>query len=316
MIVSILNGGIAALNAAGFLLMASGQTLIDYIVISTIFSLASWVYSWILPAAISYKMEFMPQLRLMQLLTVIVASTVMLVTHPGTMAYLFIAMMAIDATLFTQHLLLFRSKTSIFLRMEMVRGLANSAALVTVLLFLDRDPLRYVELLLINVVIGGICLAAASVHFPPSLKLSSPMAAYRLFQTSLFSRQLVTLLSAKGIETGSMIALSQFQLLSPILSLKIGIAVSSALSANARAQRLPVLWLVHMLVYGGGTAAIVLINTLDLQGLPIPETLRLITPANALYVLPIVLSIFTLTVIGLRLSPSAARPVVESSTDH
>jgi magnesium-transporting ATPase (P-type) len=224
--------------------------------------------------------------------------------------------MVIDATLFTPHLLLFRSNTSTFLRMEMVRGLANSAALVTVLLFLDRDPLRYVELLLINVVVAGICLAATSVHVPPSLTLSSPMAAYRLFQTSLFSRQLVTLLSAKGIETGSMIALSQFQLLSPILSLKIGIAVSSALSANARAQRLPVLWLVHCLVYGGGTAAIVLINTLDLQGLPIPETMRLITLENALFVLPIVLSIFTLTVIGLRLSPSAARPVVESSADQ
>lgn len=299
---SLINGGVATLNAAGFLLMAAGPTLLTYIVISTIFSLGSWTYSWILPAAVSYRQALMPQLRLLQLLTVMAAATVMLVTHPGLMSALFVAMMVIEALVFTPHILLFRSETGIFLRMELVRGIANSIALVVVLLFLDRDPLHYVELLLINLLVSAVCLAAAGVHRPPSLRIATLADAYRHFRTQLLTRQLATLLTAKGLESGTMIALSHFQLLAPTLSLKIGLAISSALAANARQRSLPILWLVHLSIYGSGTAAILLLGRVEWPYFALPETLRLITLANAIYVLPIVLAIFTLSVLGLRLS--------------
>jgi hypothetical protein len=312
---SLINGGVATLNAAGFLLMAAGPTLLDYIVISTIFSLGSWTYSWILPAAVSYRQDLMPQLRLLQLLTIIAASTVMLVTHPGLMSLLFIAMMIIDVSVFPQHILLFRSDTRTYLRMELVRGIANSIALVAVLLFLNRDPLQYVELLLINLLVSAACLAAAGTHRPPSLRLARPGNAYRHFRTQLFSRQLATLLSAKGIESGTMIALSHLQMLAPALSLKIGLAVASALSANARQHSLPTLWLVHLLIYGSGTVAIVLLGRVALPGIALPETLRLVTLANAVYVLPMIMAIFTLTVLGLRLSDDRTGRIVESQAD-
>lgn len=308
---SLINGGIATLNAAGFLLMDAGPTLLDYIVISTVFSLGSWTYSWILPAALSYRMDLMPQLRLLQLLTVVAASTVMLVTHPGLMSLLFVATMVTEVSVFTQHILLFRSDTATHLRVELVRGIANSIALVVVLLFLDRDPLHYVELLLINLMMSAVCLAAAGIHKPPSLRISRPADAYRHFRTQLLSRQLATLLLAKGIESATMIALSQLQLLAPALSLKIGIAISSALSANARERSLPMLWMVHLLIYGSGSAAVVLLGHVEMRGIALPETLRLVTLANAVYALPIVLVIFTLTVLGMRRSDDRTIRVVE-----
>lgn len=309
MIISLISGGVSVLNAAGFLLMSAGPELLEYIVISTIFSVATWIYSWILPAAISYREDLLPQLRLLQALTVVVAAAVILFTHPGPMALLFVAMMAIDAWIFPQYMLLMQSRTGVYLRMELVRGLANSVALLAVLLLLDGAAFHYVELLLVNVVVAGVCLAIASVHRPPSVRLSSPHAAYRQFRSRLFSRQLVALLSARVIESGTMMAFSQLQSLSLVLSLKIGFAVSSALSANARQRSLPVLWLVHLMVYGGGTAAILVINHLDWRTIAIPDTLALITGSNAVVVIPVLLVAFTLTVLGLRMAPAAASRV-------
>lgn len=300
MIISLISGAIAVLNAAGFLLMAAGPALLEFIVISSIFSVTTWMYSWILPAAVGYRDDRLPQLRLTQAVAVATGSAVILVTHPGTMAVLFVAMMVADCWIFPQHMLLFRSDTALYLRMELVRGLANSVALLAAIFLFDGDPLHYVQFLLINVAVAGACLAATGVHRPPPVAMAHPGDALAMIRSMLTSRNMLALLSARGLEIGTMMALSRAGALPAVLSLKIGLAISAALAANARARALPVLWTVHLLVYGAGTGAILLLNQLQIPSIPIPEALALVNARSALLVVPIVLASFSLTVLGLR----------------
>lgn len=313
MIFSLISGAISMLNAAGFLLMAAGPSLLDFIVISSIYSVASWIYSWILPAAIGYRQDKLPQLRLLQTVTVAISATLILGSHPSSMALLFVGMMLVDAWVFPHHILLFRSETALFIRIELARGFANSVALFAVFFLLDREPFYYVLLLFVNVMAMGLVLAVAGMHRPPALRISPPAEVIQIICASLFSRQFVALLLARGIETGTMLVLSQMQALSAVLSLKIGIAVSSTLAANARQRSLPLLWAVLGLVYSGGTMVILLLDTLPIDNFSIPETLLLVNLPNAVMVLPVVLAAFTLTVFGLRISAKVKQPSCKPS---
>jgi hypothetical protein len=302
MLLSLLNSAITVLNAAGFLLMAAGPELLEYIVVSSIFSVASLLYSWLLPAAIAYDPARMGHLRLMQFITVGIASFIILYTHSSLIGFIFTAMMLIEAAVFPGHMLLFRSRTQLFIRSELVRSIANSAALLVTLAFFGGSPQSYVLLLLINVACASLLLMATRTHLPPSLIPAPPSALFAVGLRQFWSRQLLAMLMARGLETSALIGLSRIEALSPVLSLKIGMSLSSALSMNARNRPLPLLIGVHMLVYTGGTAFILLLQRI--KGLTLPETLLLISPMNALTMLPVILVAFVLNIVGLRLSAS------------
>lgn len=300
MLLSLLNSAITVLNAAGFLLMAAGPELLEYIVVSSIFSVASLLCSWLLPAAIAYDPARMGLLRLMQLVTAGVASLVILLSHASAIGFIFTAMMLIDVAVFPAHMLLFRSRTQLFIRSELVRSVANSAALLVTLAFLGGSPQSYVLLLLINVTCASLLLMATRAHLPPSLRPAPPSALFTVGLSLFRSRQLLAMLASRGLETSALIGLSRIEALSPVLSLKIGMSLSSALSMNARNRPLPLLIGVHVLVYAGGTSFILLLQ--QVQGLPLPGTLMLISPMNALAMLPVILIAFVLNIVGLRLS--------------
>ncbi len=309
MFLSLLTGAITVLNAAGFLLMAAGPELLEYIVVSSIFSVASWLYTWMLPAAVAYDPARIGLLRLLQTITVGIASALILATHASVIGWAFVVLMLIDASVFPAHMLLFRSRTDLFVRSEFVRGIANSLALLAALFFLGRSPQSYVLLLLVNFIVGSALLMALGVHRPPSLVPARLSALSCIGGRSFWSRQLLALLAARSFEMGALIGLSRLGALSPVISLRIGMSISSALAMNARARSLPLLVAMHLLIYGGGTAAILLLRRIP--QLPLPDTLDIITPLNALYVVPIILAAFVLSVIGLRVSVPAPVKVGE-----
>jgi hypothetical protein len=286
------------------LLMAAGPELLEYIMVSSIFSFASLLYCWLLPAAIAYDPARMDHLRLMQLIIVGAASLVILSSHRTAIGFTFIALMLIEAAVFPGYMLLFRSRTNLFVRSELVRGIANSVALIVTLAFLGGSPRNFVLFLLINFVCASLMLMATRVHLPPPLTPAPPSALFEVGLRRFWNRQLLAMMTARGLETSAVIGLSRFDALSPVLSLKIGIAISAALSMSARNRSLPLLIGVHLFVYAGGTAAVLLLQ--NVRGLPLPETLMLISPGNALFVLPVILIAFVLNVIGLRIS--APRP--------
>lgn len=307
MLLSLLTGGLAILNAAGFLLMAAGPPLLDFIVVSSIFSVASWLYGWALPAAVGYDRRALPGLRALQFAVVAAAAALILAVHPSRIGGIFIALMVVEIIIFPTFLLLFRSQTAAYLRFDLARGIANSLALVAVMAFADRSPVAYAALLLINAAIGGAALAIAGVHRPPPLTMAIADALRLPGRPSFWAPQFCALLAARGIETAALLGLGQFGGLSPVLSLKIGLALSSTLAVNARARRLVTLLAVHVVIYVAGTGAIVL--AVASQALPLPATLALIDPVSALWVLPVILASYLLNIIGLRAAPAVAAVV-------
>jgi hypothetical protein len=304
MLLSLANGAIGVLNASGFLLMAAGPELLEYIVCSTIFAAAASLYTWLLPAAIGYDPQRLPQLRLLQAMTVASASVIMLVTNGSLIGLAFVALMIIDMMVFPAFMLLFQSRTGVYVRTEFARGLANSLTLILVLLLLDRDPLAYVLLLLGNFSLASVLLFALGIHRPVSLRMAPVRSLRALGGPQFWSRQLLALLLARGIEMGSLILLGRMEALSPVLSLKIGMSISSALSVNARTRTMAVLVVTHVAVYAGVTAAILLFQRFDALPLPVPDTFRLVDAGNAAIMLPIALSAFALVLIGLRANPA------------
>lgn len=300
MLLSLVTGAVGILNASAFLLMSAGPKLLEYIVVSSVFSLAASLYSWILPAAVGYRAEKLPLLRLLQFTTVAVASAVILWSHPTGIGVTFVLMMVADVIIFPAAILLFRSETALFLRMELVRGVANSAALLVVLSTLHSDPQAYAMLCLCNVVVAGLALAATGVHRPPSLHVA-PLSALRfLYGRAFWTSQLRLLLAARALETGGLLLLGRFGSLSHVLSLKIAMAISSALVVNARARSSMTLVAAHVGVYVVGTVGILVVS--GQQMIPVPPTLRLIDPLNALLVLPLALLAFALSIRSLRIS--------------
>jgi len=304
MLLSLLSGGIAILNAAGFLLMATGPPLLDFIVVSSIFSIASWLYSWVLPAAVAYRPDALPALRQLQFAIVAGASALILIVHPTTIGLIFIAMVVVDAVAFPAFLLLFRSETRAYLRFDLGRGVANSLALVVVLTFAERSPTAYAALLLVNVIASSFALALAGIHRPPPLTMAGGNPLRLLVQRSFWTVQLRALLAARGIEMAALLGLGQLGALSPVLSLKIGLALSNTLAVNARAHRLATMLAVHVGVYAASTA--IIIAAVASRRLPLPPTLALIDPWNAIWVLPVVLASYILSIIGLRRRDEAA----------
>ena len=174
---------------------------------------------------------------------------------------------------------------------------------MAVLLFFQHSPRTYAILLLINVAAGYVALAVTRVHRAPPFRIVRQMPFGLLRRREFWSPQLRALLAARGVEITALLGLSHIHALSPVLSLKIGLAISQALAINARAQKLTTLLIVHLAVYSVGTAAVVLAVAVDIM--PLPPTLALINPWNAVLVLPIVLTSFVLTINGLRLRADA-----------
>ncbi len=300
MFLSLLTSAIGMLNAASFLLMAAGPPLLEFIVISSIFSVGSWLYTWIMPAAVEYRPDRLPALRTMQVLVAGATIGLILTTHPTRMGLFFSVMIVVEAIAFPQHILLFQSNTKLYVRQELVRGMANTLALGATLLLFEKNAASYSFLAMTNVVVANLLLHLSGAHRIPSLRMA-PLPSLLPQLSSMFrSPRLLQLLGARGLETGTLIGLSQFQALSPVLSMKIGMAISSALAVNARSRGLPILLGVHLSVYVGGIAAAILASRLPLGDIPVPETLKLLDPVNSIVVLPVVLAAFILTVRGLR----------------
>ncbi len=308
---SLITSGIGILNASAFLLMSAGPELLEFIVVSSIYSVAGWLYSWLLPAAVAYQHENLSLLRVLQFVTVAVATALILLTHHTIIGFVFIAMMIADVLVFPSFIMLFRSETRLYLRMELVRGVANSMAVLAVLFFLHRSPQSYVILLFINSSFGYLALAVSGLHRPPSLRVPRRLPMGQLRRGEFWSPQLRALLLARGVEMTALLGLSHIRALSPVLSLKIGLSISQALAINARSQRLATLMIVHLAVYALGTAAVIAAVALNIM--PLPPSLYLISASNAVFVLPVVLASFVLTVKGL--STTAASPASAQEGD-
>jgi hypothetical protein len=307
MILSLISGGLSMINSAGFLLMSVGPGLLEFITLSSIYALTSWVSVWLLPAAISYREDQMRQLRLLQMMVVVIATVMFFASNPGIMALFFVLMMLIEVWIFPQYVLLFKSKSEIYLRVEIIRGFANSTALIIVIFALHGEPIYYVLMLLVNSSLIGLALSLSGIHHPVAFAVSGPAEAIRIIRASLLSRQFVALILARALETGTIMVMNQMQAISAIISLKLGIALASTLAANSRKNSLIFLWIILGLIYYGCTGAIILLNKLTIKDQLIPEALFLVKFSNAIMIAPIIFTAFTLTVLGLRMTNTNAK---------
>ena len=303
MILSLVAGAVTILNASAFLLLPVDQDLLSFIAISAIYGPITWVYAWIVPSALGYRPAMVSEMRTLQYLVAAAGSLLILLVYPGIMGLLFVGMMVADLLIHAPWMLLFRSETKLFLRSELARGVANSAAVLAALMVPGVGVKGYVTLLLINLLVSGFALGVTGRHRPPPLR-PAPLRLIRGQLNSVWkSRQLKFLLSARSVEMLVLMALSRGGHLSAAISMKIGMAVSQVLAVNARDKALKLLLPIHLLVYAAGTCVAVVVS--HYGTFPVPHALREIQLWNALLVLPAVLLAFTLTALGLRLGDDA-----------
>ena len=173
MILSLVAGAVTILNASAFLLLPVDQDLLSFIAISAIYGPITWVYAWIVPSALGYRPAMVSEMRTLQYLVAAAGSLLILLVYPGIMGLLFVGMMVADLLIHAPWMLLFRSETKLFLRSELARGVANSAAVLAALMVPGVGVKGYVTLLLINLLVSGFALGVTGRHRPPPLWPSS-----------------------------------------------------------------------------------------------------------------------------------------------
>ena len=299
MLISIITGGIAVTNAAGFLLLAPGKLLGTYIACSSIFGVALWLTSSILPAAWEFDGERMATLRAAQLWLCVAAAGLLLGTQPVALAAAFCVLLFSETFFFFLAIVIIRSETKLFQRFELTRQIFNSVALIVTATALHASPLGYAWGLAIVSVAGGLVMTVTGLHRPPLGKgRARPREVFVELRRALGSRRLYALLGGRAIEVTSLLTLARLEWLGVMLALKVGLAVSNTLAVNARSRPLELIVAVGAVLYAAGLTAIIVIGHLDRPW--VPRTFRFISGFDAALAAPIALACLTLIVIGWR----------------
>ena len=305
MLVSLVTGGIATLNAAGFLLLAPGQQLAAYIACSSVFGVAGWLAVGILPAAWQFDGERMATLRVAQLWVVLAASGLMLATQLFALAMAFVVLLASESYFFFLSILLIKSQTKLFQRFELIRQSANTVMLVVTAAAFHASPLVYAWGLALVSLGGGLILMATGFHRPPIGRGQARSRDVIMeMRRALASRRLHALLAGRGVEMAALLTMTWLHWLGATLSLKVGLAIGNALASNARSRPARLIVAVATAIYAGGLGAILLVARLDSP--LVPPTFRAIAPSDPLLGGPIALICLAFILIAWR---SPDRPV-------
>lgn len=288
MLISLVTGGLATLNAAGFLLLAPSHLLVDFIASSSIFGVAAWLTVGILPAAWQYDGERMATLRVAQLWVALAGGGLLLATQPIGLSLPFTAMLASETYFFFTAILLMKSQTRLFQRFELVRQLGNTITLAVTAFAFYANPIVYACGLALVSCAGGLFMTATGLHRPPrGVGSANPREVVRETRRALSSRRLHALLAGRGVEVVALITFASLKWVGATLSLKIGLSIGNALATNARSRSARLILAVATLIYTAGLATIVMIGRLDSS--LVPGTFRVITWTGTLVAGPIAL---------------------------
>ncbi|WP_194745463.1 hypothetical protein [Thermaurantiacus tibetensis] len=296
---SVLSTGLHLLNAAGFIMLAPGSALADYISASVLYGIVSWVCLWVLPSVFEYRADRMHDLRSLQATLAAGGVLVLLLTHPNTIGLLFALLLAVEVAAFLPHLMLYEERTATFVRADFSRGCLNSLALLTAVLLFERQPVAYVAGLVLSLTTVAGTMAATGVPCAPLPRLRLDLRLLRVgLRAALTSLQFRQLMGARLIEAATVLSLNFLGLLGPILALKLGNAAVQAAAFNARRLSVPGAIVLGTLLYAAGMVVILAANAL--APALAPRSLQLIGPGEALVVVPPLIAMLVLTVLSIR----------------
>ncbi|MFQ3665208.1 MAG: hypothetical protein SNJ79_04105 [Sphingomonadaceae bacterium] len=297
-LLSLANSAVGMLNSSAFLLLAAGPALATYILCSSIHATTSWLYSWMAPAAVGYRIESIALARALQLIPLIAGVSILLTVAPSMMGLIFSLVLFIECFFSPSFLLLFYSNTKRYLLIEVGRNITNSVLLILNILFAGGRPELHAAAGALIATGIGVFLYLAGWLRPVPLRWPARGQLIAAVRRAASIPQVKLLISARGLEVVSLVLLNALQQLPAMLSLKLGLALNSSLALNARRYGLPVLLPLQLAVYAGLVGAAVWLGQ---SGLPlVPQTLSLIRPEYALLTGPVVALIFVLLVTGLR----------------
>lgn len=301
-LLSVASTGLHLLNAAGFILLAPGDTLADYISGSVLMGIVSWTAIWVLPSVYEYRMESVRDLRSLQVMLVMAGLVLLLATHPNLIGLLLSALLVLEVAVFLPFLMLFESRTTILISADFCRALLNSVGLLLTIFLFRGEPAAYVAGLLVSLAVVSLALWIPAIHRPP---FPRPRLGLRLFveglRAAFRSLSFRQLLGARLIEATTTLALNAAGLLGPILALKAGNVAVQATAFNARRLSLAQALGLGMALYLAGMGTILAANHFvpDLT----PASLRLVGLREVLVALVPFLGMLVLTVLSIKVKP-------------
>lgn len=296
---SIVAAGLHIANATGFILLAPGEALADYISGAVLMSLFSWTAIWVLPSVYEYRADAMDDMRSLQAMIAMSGCAVVLGTHPNLVGVLLSVVMLVEIAMFLPSLMLIQSRTGTLIRVDFCRAMLNTCALLLTIFVFDGQPAAYVAGLLVSLVLVSSVLWVRRIHRAP---FPAPRLGMRLFADGLraafgslsFRQQL----GARLIEVVTTLALNAAGALGIILALKSGNVAVQAAGFNGRRLSLAQAIMLGVALYTVGIGGILLINTLFAQYAP--ASLRLIGLREAAIAFPPFLAMLTLTVMSIK----------------
>lgn len=307
MVLSLMTSAIAIVNSAGFVLLSPSAELGDYIACSAIFSVATWIFLWVLPAGWGYDLARWKPMRQAQVHTVAIASAAIAATSPSVVGALFVGMLVVEAWFFYQFLLLFESRTDLFQRISFGRAIGQSIGLLVTVVFFQGGAVAYGCALLLVAIATGIAGRLASERRAPDMPFRSVFRFDYLDNLEVIFRSpsLKALLAARGVELSFLALMNQWGRLGSIVCLKAGLVCASALSTNARQYRDNLLLLACSVLYMVGLGGAALVNAVTAGRAP--GALASVRYLDVAIALPAVLVFQVLLVRSLKASDTSPR---------
>lgn len=305
---SLLAGAVTTLNSAAFILLAPGPALSEYLACSAIYSATGWFILWILPAAWPATSEAPRALRATQALCAGVAICLMLASFPSWIGLAFSALLASETVFFFSAILLFKTRSTIYQRIELARSVSNLLSLVITIGLLDARPAAYLGLLFFTSLLLGCVSSLWGIHRTSGFSASdlSLRNVHQNFTQALGSGPVRALLLARGVEVVSLLAMSAASALGAQICLKIGLAIGQALSWNAKQYKALALAGAALVVYA--TALLFAATLAKLAHAWAPATLSLISMNAAALAAPIFLVHLLLLLFALGSSRQVQNP--------